>query len=83
MTHPPNERNKTRRNKSEDGRRRGKKTTEETSSSSPFSRYKIKSGRRISLRSLLVFFVVFNRVPLLKWQKQERMKMTNDFLGHC
>ena len=81
MTHPPNERNKTRRNKSEDGRRRGKKTTEETSSS-PFSRYKIKSGRRISLRSLLVFFVVFNRVPLLKWQKQERMKMTNDFWGH-
>ena len=26
MTHPPNERNKTRRNKSEDGRRRGKKS---------------------------------------------------------
>tara|TARA_B100000519_G_scaffold12490_1_gene9501 strand:- start:468 stop:767 length:300 start_codon:yes stop_codon:yes gene_type:complete len=95
MTHPPNERNKTRRNKSEDGRRRGKKNNGRNVVVVVVTFLAMMIQNKVVRSKDLVAFAVGvllrvvgiqSCVPLLliKWQKQERiMKMTkNDFLGH-
>ena len=98
MTHPPNERNKTRRNKSEDGRRRGKKSNGRnvvvyvvvTFLAMMIQNKVVRSKDLVFAFAVGVLLLrvvdIQSCVPLLliKWQKQERiMKMTkNDFLGH-
>ena len=79
MTHPPNERNKTRRNKSEDGRRRGKKNNGRNVVVVTF--LAMIQNKVVRSKDLVAFAVgvllrvvgIQSCVPLLvKWQKQER-----------
>ena len=80
MTHPPNERNKTRRNKSEDGRRRGKKNNGRNVVVVVTFLAMIQN-KVVRSKDLVAFAVgvllrvvgIQSCVPLLvKWQKQER-----------
>lgn len=93
MTHPPNERNKTRRNKSEDGRRRGKKSNGRnvvvyvvvTFLAMMIQNKVVRSKDLVFAFAVGVLLLrvvgIQSCVPLLliKWQKQERiMKMTKN-----
>ena len=81
MTHPPNERNKTRRNKSEDGRRRGKKNNGRNVVVVVTFLAMMIQNKVVRSKDLVAFAVgvllrvvgIQSCVPLLvKWQKQER-----------